>query len=132
MIRQVPITTTEMIRSIFELFIATPLAKDERDSGTGDFRGDFRGGIAAATGCDLGEVHASRDSRGLLEGKGVDVSRRRTKDVRPFNCRTTTSDYVFPTGERLAAVDPEDKLGFFGGEIAIGVRVLSESDLDAV
>ena len=34
--------------------------------------------------------------------------------------------------ERFATIDAEDEVGFFGGEIAIGVRVLSEGDLDAV
>ena len=71
MIRQVPITTTEMIRSIFELFIATPLAKDEGDSGAGDFRGNFRGGIAAATGCDFGVGASLGDSRRLTPSEGV-------------------------------------------------------------
>ena len=34
--------------------------------------------------------------------------------------------------ERFTTIDAEDEVGFFGGEVAVGIGVLSEGDLDAV
>ena len=45
---------------------------------------------------------------------------------------TFTSHLHLVPGERDAAVDADDEVGFFGGEVAVGVGVLAEGDLDVV
>ncbi len=42
------------------------------------------------------------------------------------------SELRLAPGKRFAAVDAEDEVGFLRGEVAVGIGVLSEGDLDAV
>ena len=119
------------------------LAQDEGDSGAGDFRGDFRGGIAASASGDFGEVHARGNSRGLFKSKGEDRRRRRTMVVRFLFWLASRMSRQIPLfdfdselrlapGKRFAAVNANAEHHFLRGEITVGVRVLSEGNLDAV